>query len=51
MKAFLDDNQYVFRDDADRKELQNYLDAWCRRQTGTTSYMVDYKYAIEVPDM
>lgn len=30
------------------KELQEFLDAWCAKQTGTDSYMVDYKYAIMI---
>jgi hypothetical protein len=30
------------------KELQEFLDAWCAKQSGTDSYMVDYKYAIKV---
>jgi len=32
------------------KELQEFLDGWCAKQTGTDTYMVDYKYAIEVDD-
>lgn len=34
-------------DDESRKELQYYLDKWCKEQ-GIRSYSVDYKYAIEV---
>ena len=30
------------------KELQEFLDAWCAKQTGTDSYTVDYKYAIMI---
>ncbi len=30
------------------KELQEFLDAWCAKQTGTDTYMVDYEYAIEI---
>lgn len=29
-------------------ELQAYLDTWCEKQLGTETYVVDYKYAIEV---
>ncbi len=34
---------------SDRKELQNLLDKWASKQTGTTTYYVDYKYAIRIP--
>lgn len=27
-------------------ELQDFLDAWCAKQSGTDTYWVDYKYAI-----
>lgn len=37
-------------DDSDIEELQEYLDKWCAKQTGTTSYCMDYKCAILVPD-
>jgi hypothetical protein len=30
------------------KELQEFLNAWCANQSGTDTYTVDYKYAIEV---
>jgi hypothetical protein len=30
----------------DMNELQEFLDKWCEKQTGTTTYMVDYDYAI-----
>lgn len=30
-------------------ELQEFLDKWCEKQIGTTTYDVDYKYAIKVP--
>ncbi|WP_312107699.1 hypothetical protein, partial [Lachnoclostridium sp.] len=30
------------------KELQDFLDAWCHKQTGVESYIVDYRYAIKV---
>ena len=30
----------------DEDELQEFLDAWCAKQTGTDTYSVDYKYAI-----
>jgi len=29
------------------KELQNFLNTWCAKQTGTDTYTVDYKYAID----
>lgn len=32
--------------DNDIEELQKYLNEWCRNQTGTTTYEVDYSYAI-----
>lgn len=34
--------------DEDRKELQDFLDKWCEKQSGTNAYSVDYKYAIKV---
>lgn len=36
-------------DDQERKELQDLLDKWAAKQTGTTTYDVDYKYAIKIP--
>ena len=30
------------------KELQDFLDVWCAKQTGTDTYTVDYKYAITI---
>lgn len=30
----------------DEEELQELLDKWCEKQTGTYTYTVDYKYAI-----
>ena len=30
------------------KELQEFLDTWCAKQSGTDTYTVDYKYAIEI---
>lgn len=33
-------------DDASVKELQNFLDAWCEKQTGTKTYYADYTCAI-----
>ena len=35
--------------DKDRRELQDYLDSWCKKQTGTTTYYVDYSKAIRIP--
>ena len=32
----------------DEKELQEFLDAWCAKQSGTETYWVDYKYAIGI---
>lgn len=34
--------------DEDRKELQDFLDKWCYKQSGMSTYSVDYKYAIKV---
>lgn len=34
--------------DEDRKELQDFLDIWCEKQGVTSSYSVDYKFAIKV---
>jgi len=34
--------------DEDRKELQNFLDKWCEKQSSISAYSVDYKYAIKV---
>lgn len=36
-------------DDKDMKELQDFLDKWCKKQTGTTTYYVDYTKAIRIP--
>lgn len=33
----------------DENELQEFLDKWCKKQSGTTTYEVDYRYAIKVP--
>ena len=33
----------------DENELQEFLDKWCEKQTGTTIYEVDFKYAIKIP--
>lgn len=33
----------------DIKELQEYLDEWCKKQTGTMTYTPNYNYAIKVP--
>lgn len=30
-------------------ELQDFLNKWCEKQTGATSYCEDYTYAIEIP--
>ena len=27
-------------------ELQDFLDEWCAKQSGTDTFLVDYKYAI-----
>lgn len=35
--------------EADRKELQAFLDAWCAKQTGTTTYWPDFKHAVRIP--
>jgi hypothetical protein len=32
----------------DEDKLQEFLDKWCARQTGVNTYVVNYKYAIEV---
>lgn len=32
--------------DEEIEDLQEFLDEWCARQTGTRSYAVNYKYAI-----
>lgn len=32
----------------EREKLQAFLDEWCAKQTGTRSYSVDYKYAIQI---
>lgn len=29
------------------EELQDFLNAWCAKQTGTNTYTVDYRYAID----
>lgn len=34
--------------DEDRKELQDFLDRWCEKQSNTSTYSVDYKYAIKI---
>lgn len=38
----------AYQNITNEKELQEFLDAWCAKQTGTDSYMVDYKYAIMI---
>lgn len=35
--------------DNDIKKLQDYLDNWCKKQTGTTTYYVDYSKAVMIP--
>lgn len=35
-------------DSEDRKGLQDFLDKWCEKQSGTSTYSVDYKYAVKV---
>lgn len=30
-------------------ELQQYLNKWCKKQNGATTYYRDYKYVIEIP--
>lgn len=35
----------------DEEELQLFLNNWCKKQTGTDTYIVNYKYAIEVPNV
>lgn len=35
--------------DKDIEELQDMLDKWAAKQTGTTTYDVDYQYAIKIP--
>ena len=30
-------------------ELQKYLNEWCAKQSDTTTYYKDYRYAIEIP--
>ena len=34
--------------DKDTEELQEYLDSWCKRQTGTTTYYPDYREYVRV---
>ena len=34
---------------SDVEGLQKYLDEWCAKQRGTTTYYQDCKYAIEIP--
>lgn len=33
----------------DRQELQDYLNKWCKKQTGTTTYYVDYNKTVRIP--
>ena len=33
----------------DYKELKDFVSNWCKKQTGTTTYYPDYRYAIKVP--
>ena len=37
------------RDNCDCKGLQELLDKWCSEQSGTSTYYVNYKYAIKIP--
>ncbi|MGF7012007.1 hypothetical protein M2146_002561 [Lachnospiraceae bacterium PF1-22] len=39
----------AFEQIKDLDELQDFLDVWCAKQKGTTCYVDDGKYAIEVP--
>jgi hypothetical protein len=33
----------------DRDKLQSFLDEWCEKQIGTTTYMITHKYAVKIP--
>ena len=33
----------------DYLELKNFLEQWCKKQTGTTTFYPNYNYAIEIP--
>jgi len=35
--------------DSDEKELQDYLNNWCAKQVGTTTYYESYKYSVLIP--
>ena len=47
-ELFEDAESYI--DNSDRKELQEFLNKWCAKQTATTTYGVCYKYAIKVEE-
>lgn len=36
----------AYQNVTDEQGLQDFLDAWCAKQSGTETYSVDYKYAI-----
>lgn len=38
----------AYQNITDEKGLQEFLDAWCAKQTGTDTYTADYKYAITI---
>lgn len=33
----------------DQDELQEFIDRWCAKQTGTETYYADHKYTIKIP--
>ena len=38
----------AYQNITNENELQEFLDAWCAKQTGTDTYTVNYKYAITI---
>lgn len=48
-RASEDLHEDVLDDIKGKEELQDYLDKWCAKQKGTTTYYGENKYAIKIP--
>ena len=46
----LHEDAYSNISDVDIEEMQDFLDEWCKGQTGTTTYDVNYKYCILIEE-
>lgn len=47
-KPHKEQNNYARENISDEKELQEFLDKWCDKQTGTTTYYPCYKEYVRV---